>query len=357
MKTYLFFSKYFNEHLVDNIFSTNPNWKKANKNDRYIDFIYFDNYIKFKEFKISDIKTEIKYEYYDLNKDKIKLTNKSLLYENFLEFNKEFTFKYFMPQFNLSKIKMDELKTVFNHKNLWILKPTFGYRGSGIKIFNNYDIFKKYYTTIAIPELKSFLTKHKKNKYENWILAKYIENPFLFNNRKFHLRVYLLTTNFNNNLEGYLFHIIPIIIAKKDYIKNNYDNKNIHNTHWTDDRKNLYLFPTDFYENFGLEKTKYIYNEITNICKTIFDFIKKKITLTCYSETKNCFEILGIDIMITENMELKILEINENVSFQVLADFSLLSYLFIQSIIDITINKYYDEKYKIKLQKNILTQL
>lgn len=359
MKTYLFLSKYYNEQFIDFIFSLNKNWKKASPDDKNIDFVYFDSYADFKnQVDISKIYSNIKYEFNDFNKNKIKITNKALLYDNFLIYNKEFTKKYFMPQYNLSKTNIEELKDIFDNGNIWILKPTFGYKGSDIKIFTNYDNFKKYYNTEAIQKLNKYKNSHKKNplvKYDGWVLSKYVTKPHLFLKRKYHFRVYLFITFIEDELKGHLFNIFPMIIAKKDYKNGNYNNKNSHNTHWTDLRENVYLFPFDFITNFGYKKTVEVFYNIKNIVINIFHFIKDNLNFQCFPEAKNCFEIFGIDILLDENFELKILEINQNVSFQVLNDFSILAFGFIQSIIEITINKYYSEKYQIRLIKNLLS--
>jgi hypothetical protein len=355
MKTYFFYSKYFNKNLIKEIFSSNSNWKEANENDKFINFIYWDNYVDLKKEKINldYTKSDIKIDF--IEKNKVFLTNKSLLYENMYLFDKEFTQKYFMDQINLYNININSLEGIFKNK-IWILKPTEGYFGSGIKIFNNFNSLKKYYNNHIIKKFEEY-KKNIKKKYHTFILAEYIDNPFIFVDktldikRKFNFRLYLIITNINKKLNGYLFNLIPINLAKKNYEKNNYNDNKIHITHYPG-KENMYIFPYDFYKFYDIDKTKKIFDELKYISKKIFKFIQN-FNLTCYTETKNCYEIFGIDILLNDNLELKILELNERIGMPIFDDYPLFGNLFLQTLINITINEFYPEKYKIKNYKNI----
>lgn len=359
MKTYLFFSKYFNNIIVNKLISTNPNWKLGDINDKFINFIYWDNYVQIKKLGIDDIETDLKIFFHDSKSNKKILTNKALLYDNFLLFDKEFTNKYFMPQYDLLKTNLNSLKNIFDNNNIWILKPTFGFSGSGIKILKNFEELKKNYD-------KNFKLNKINNKNfhynftasnKTWILSKYITNPLLFLKKKFHFRIFIIITKINNIIEGYLFNIIPIVIAKKDYVKNNFINKDIYNTHWQEDRSKQFVFPIDFYNEFGYDKTEIIHNQIKTISNKFFDILKNKITLKCYSETKNCYEIFGVDLMVDDNFNVKIIEFNEKPGFGSITDFPYFSYLFLQVLFETTINKFYDKKYHIKINDDFIIKL
>ena len=65
--------------------------------------------------------------------------------------------------------------------NLWIIKPSELSRGRGIKLFDNYQDVSNY-------------IEHGTNQ---WVAQKYIERPFLLNNKKFDLRVWVIVPCWN----------------------------------------------------------------------------------------------------------------------------------------------------------------
>jgi hypothetical protein len=358
MKTYKFYSEYLNKDVIKLIFSKNPNWKEANDEDNYIDFMYIDNYPKFKKL-IKNKRGYIKTYFDEYNTDMKKLTNKSFIYENMMLFDKDFTEKYFMPQYNLSKVNINTLKNIFENK-LWILKPTFvtpklGFKGKGIKIIKNFDDIKNY-NQFELKYLNDFkkTQKYKFIEEETWVLAEYIKNPLLFKNKKFHIRIYFILTFINNKINAYVFNMYPIFIAKKNYKNESFDNKDIHDTHMQKGKENVNFFPSDFILEFGYNKTKKIFDDIFIICKKFFLYIKNNVNIKCYEDANNCYELFGIDIMITDNFELKILEINDKPGIESLITIPIFSFLFLEVLIDSTINKSFNNNYKFNIFDNLI---
>jgi hypothetical protein len=62
------------------------------------------------------------------------------------------------------------------------------------------------------------------------IVQKYMENPYLYNKRKFDIRCYLLITTVNGILKGYFYNEGYIRTTSKEYNLKNLDNKFIHLT-------------------------------------------------------------------------------------------------------------------------------
>lgn len=62
------------------------------------------------------------------------------------------------------------------------------------------------------------------------IVQKYMENPYLYNKRKFDIRCYLLITTVNCVMKGYFYNEGYIRTTSKEYNLKNLDNKFVHLT-------------------------------------------------------------------------------------------------------------------------------
>ena len=50
---------------------------------------------------------------------------------------------------------------------------------------------------------------------------------------------------------------------------------------------------------------------------TVFKDILKCINAECYKESKECFELFGVDLMVDDMMNLKLIEVNTKIGFGV----------------------------------------
>jgi len=107
-------------------------------------------------------------------------------------------------------------------QKLWIVKPgERSNRGKGIDICEDLS---------QINQIISSRSMHKNGKIKTYILQSYIENPLLYNKRKFDIRCYVLMTNFNKNLKAYWYKEGYIRTSSKDFSLKNLNNKLIHLT-------------------------------------------------------------------------------------------------------------------------------
>lgn len=195
----------------------------------------------------------------------------------------------------------------------YILRPLDS--SSGIDIFyvnNKKDLDEKitYYNN----------TKNYKGIiYDNNVaVSEYITNPLLFNNRKFHLRLYLLVSisRIGTTLayNSFLLHYGKILTAKEPFDMLEPFSKDKHDTH-VKSTDNDYNFPKDFkneYLNISINKEDkdILWNKISDICKAISKGIEKQKKNLIYSDIKNCYYIFGIDMMVRNNLDPAFIEIN-----------------------------------------------
>lgn len=277
-----------------------------------------------------------------------QILNKDIIYKQFKELIDD-KVNLFLPKTyeNIFKVKNNDLE--FDKNKIYIVKPSNSWKGYGIKIITNIKDFEKYKKNINIinkhiNKLKNIRYKDKnvednlmqyvnKNKdlkkcYNNYfdipiidfekvfskqiIIQEYINNPLLFKNRKFHLRSYLMIKLFNNKLSFSYFKKAKILTAKDEYKNNDYLNHDIHDTHIGSTDADYY-FPKDLQKYSNKEITNeiidYFYKQM-NIIGEITIQIDKKSNLKNYDKVKNAFDVLGVDLMITEDFQLKILEYN-----------------------------------------------
>ena len=87
-------------------------------------------------------------------------------------------------------------------KNVWIIKPgENSNRGNGISVSNN------------LTEIESYIT----DLSHTHIIQKYIENPLLFDNRKFDIRCFTLITSVNGYIKAYYYQEGYLRTSSKDY--------------------------------------------------------------------------------------------------------------------------------------------
>ena len=244
--------------------------------------------------------------------DTTSITNKMKLFFNIKKYFPNEYLNFIADSFLLTK------HTVYKPNNIYIARPinrinqetgkkvirTFA--GKGILYIDNEERMKE-----AIDSLV---------EYDNILISEYIRNPLLFNGKKFHLRIPLLVTIFHSVIKTYLFPDSLVRTAKLPFVLDHFDSKDIHDTHLksTDLKIKEYIFPEDFTtENIGKVitdeiKTK-VNNDINNIMRKISVILANNIEK--YPNIKNPFQLLGIDMMITDDFKLILIECNSRAGF------------------------------------------
>ena len=190
--------------------------------------------------------------------------------------------------------------------NVWLIKPAAENQGRGIKIFKN-DLLG----------MKKFLSSRALNTY--WVVQKYIERPLLYNERKFDIRMWAVITwkgNFYYYKHGYIrtssdkysldsnlnyVHLTNNCLQK---FGENYGCFEQGNTLSFKVLENIILKE---YPNFSLET--HIIPRIKDLMIDCFLSVKNDLNP---SRRRNCFELLGFDFMIDEDLRTWLIEINTN---------------------------------------------
>ncbi|CAD8203663.1 unnamed protein product [Paramecium octaurelia] len=205
---------------------------------------------------------------------------------------------------------------------LWLLKPTFLNRGRGIHVVNDIEAIIQLISELQLGSAEDLEEQKKKNaiKANSFVIQKYIEHPFLINNRKFDIRVWVLVTM---DLNCYFFKEGYIRTSCENFTTDNVDNQFIHLTNNAiqkysekygefedgnqlsfDDFQN-YLndqgFKVDFYGTHVPKMKQLVWTSLQSV--------KRKLNL---SQRRYCMEIFGYDFIIDSDFKTWLIEVNTN---------------------------------------------
>ena len=241
-----------------------------------------------------------------------ELTRKDLLYKNLSKLKElfpgtKFDFlpeSYILPnEFTFLKDKMDK-----NPNQFWIVKPVASSQGRGIFLTKNIHEIPNNYSMIA---------------------SRYINNPFLINNKKFDLRIYAFVTsilplriyrfnegltrfstnNYNSDKNDRCAHLTNYAVNKnnKNYIQNKQPfDIDYNSSKWTLTSLKQYFEEHDI-------NSELLFGKIDDIIiKTLISCennLLSAISKYC-SFQENCFELYGFDILIDDNLNCWLMECN-----------------------------------------------
>ncbi len=307
-KTYSFifspteFEKHVNWDVFKKILDSRGFKEEKITKDKYPKYLDYINIYSIPSAYLYNIKTKLK----NVLDDK-EITLKNNLYKNSLKRNKRLTKEYFLDTYEYNKKNDKQYQKLFdnslNSSNVWIIKKNNLMAGLGNFIVKDYDEFTK-----LVQKLKS-----------NFIINKYLTNPLLFKERKFHLRMYMINFVDDNKVTRTWFSRYGVIVtAKEKYVNDDYLNPLIHDSHLKTTEVDRY-FPDDFSDEFGVLMTRKVFAKMKEIIKYVAGFQKLK----NYTETENGYAINGCDFMISgeaEGYQVKLLEINDQTSLSTKAE-------------------------------------
>jgi hypothetical protein len=274
-------------------------WQEVSIDDEYADFAWVGatvgtNYLKYDK-SIYEIKTILK----NLlvgggvkgdtdNKDVI--TNKSCLYANMKKQFPNIYKRYMMKTYAYNRLYS------YKEGDVIIIRPIGAGAGGGADV----------YVVNTANEFNKSITKLR--RYKQIIITKYIVNPLLLKTlsyKKFHLRMYLMICTFKEGFEWHFWDRGKIITAELPYVPDDFTNPLIHDTHFKSTHINKY-FPDDL----NLEKSviSKLYKQMNEIMEASANIIKEH--TSSYPESKYAFEVFGVDMMITDDLIVKLIEIN-----------------------------------------------
>jgi hypothetical protein len=282
---------YMIDPIFEKIFRNMNGWNRTN-NILLADFIYMPlrlnndtNYSLFSNAKYSN-------NFIDSNKKMCKLSdncmnNKILLYK-VLKNKSYIPESYIYNQNNYTKFK-----NIIKNNEIYIIKPESEFARKGMAIINNFQ------------DIDTHIKKEVKN---GWIFQKYIKNPLLYKNKKFHIRIYTLVIKKKNMLYAYIHNIGYVYLANENFTLDSLD----FDIHMTGAKYcNVHTF-NDYINYFGKDSFMNIWKQIKYIVKDSVDNFDSIKTFNSINNNTS-FHLFAYDILIDSNQKAYLLEINNGI--------------------------------------------
>jgi len=227
------------------------------------------------------------------------LGNKKMQYDNHIKYYK--TRPDYIPMTaSFRRENIDTIQSIFEGNKKFILKPENALSRRGVAIVRNH--------LELIQHLGNF------PNYEAWIIQEYIDNPLLFNDKKFHFRVYVVYLQTSEFQAAYIGKKGFIYTANKQFRPDTIDNDVV--LSGENSKENVFYTPDDFISRFG--KNAWDNKIVPQFVKIARETLKSALEhLQCPALKQKCFKILGYDILVDKNFKCYLAEINaRNVSYK-----------------------------------------
>ncbi|KAG1346107.1 hypothetical protein G6F62_003949 [Rhizopus arrhizus] len=189
----------------------------------------------------------------------------------------------------------------------FIIKPSLANKAAGIKVFNTIeqlrDIFEEEEESDEEDE-----DAEDVSQIREWVIQRYIDKPLLVNQRKFHVRAYVLA---KSNIEVYLYRDMLALFALKEYDMNCLDDNLIHLTNTciqTEEDGFVESESVNLFWELDIEKKEEIFEQMKDILADVFDACTSE--MTTFQAIPNAFELFGIDFLIDQDSNVYFLEAN-----------------------------------------------
>lgn len=208
----------------------------------------------------------------------------------------------------------------------WILKPSMSDKGQGIRIFRTVDqlqdIFDSFEANFSDEEEEIEQNGVIISQLRHFIVQEYQNYPLLlaeYNSRKFHLRTYVVC---KGNLNVFVYENILALFAEVPFSRpGNSEGDEIidlaghlTNTCLQEDKDPLVV---PFWDLQGLDERKKstVFNQVKEITGELFR-AASTVDRINFQPMDNAIEIFGIDFLVNEDYEVKLLEVNSYPDFK-----------------------------------------
>ncbi|SSD60059.1 related to Probable tubulin--tyrosine ligase PBY1 [Saccharomycodes ludwigii] len=224
-----------------------------------------------------------------------------------------------------------ELEDPKNNK-WWILKPSMSDKAQGIRVFKTVRDLQAIFDSFDEEEIEGENTSENKiitSQLRHFIVQEYLQAPLLLNNRKFHIRCYIIA---KGCLKVMVYERMLALFASTEFKNLSVDNYNVlsaedlschlTNTCLQETDKVKEIDPVrefDTLDEISAENKENIKQQIREIAHDTFLAAVNANRLN-FQPLENAFEIYGVDFLVDRDYKVKLLEVNAYPDFKQTGD-------------------------------------
>lgn len=257
-----YFGKYANSFFSKNTFGNGDIFCDIDKMNQYKNYKNCSNINHIKNYKI--------------------FGDKYIHYKLLTEYNANS--KYILETHLFDNNNVQKIKDIIHKYPFWIIKPTHSFHQQGITIIKNYN------------EINNWIKKYNTQK---WIIQKYISNPFLINNKKFNIRIYVVINKNKNDIKLLIYNKGVIYTSIKNF-KLQSNNLKRHLSGSGKDGQIIFDNNIPLYNKIWHK----IKDLVINCIVPIFPLVE------CPNYNNRCYKLLGVDILVDDKYNIFLCEVN-----------------------------------------------
>ncbi|CAG8770962.1 17220_t:CDS:2 [Cetraspora pellucida] len=214
-------------------------------------------------------------------------------------------------------------------KHKFILKPNLGNKGAEIKIFDSIEQLRAVFEVTCEEKNDNIDEKILQDDevdesifhLREWVIQRYISNPLLINDRKFHIRAYVLAVS---KIKIYLYKDMLALFALHSYKSNDINDTFAHLTNTClqihdesfkeSDQVKLFWELIHHDSEIDEQDLNSIFEQIKNILGECFKAVVSEVTQ--FMPLENAFELFGFDFLVDANKDVYLLEANSFPDFK-----------------------------------------
>lgn len=216
-----------------------------------------------------------------------------------------------------------ELEASADTPQWWIMKPSMSDKGQGIRLFKTIDQLQAIFDYFDEDEHGEGYNGIIINQLRHFIIQKLLMNPLIIDNRKFHIRCYVVCIG---DLQVYVYDRMLCLFSQVEYVSPEGDEMDLNDPdflsqHLTNTCQQSSISSKtvrELNQVFDQSQKDTVTSGIHSIVKDLFEAAKQD--NYNFQPLENAYEIYGLDFLVDEEYQPHLLEVNSYPDFKQTGD-------------------------------------